>query len=141
MTMELKTYSIQELSIGQCECYNVKITEKAILEFCQLTGDFHPLHSDLKYARECGFKNIIAHGMLVTSYSSALIGMRLPGQNTIVIKEVFDYLHPVYPEDLILISGVVESIEMRFKTVNIGVTIKVKNQIVAKGMYLAKIRE
>ena len=39
------------------------ITEADIADFCRLTRDNHPLHTDAAYAREAGFPGIIAHGL------------------------------------------------------------------------------
>lgn len=49
------------------------ITESDIVNFAALTGDWHPLHTDVEYATRTPFKGRIAHGMLVLS-----IGLSLP---------------------------------------------------------------
>jgi len=49
------------------------ITEADIINFAGLTGDWHPLHTDVEYAAKTPFKERIAHGMLTLS-----IGMVLP---------------------------------------------------------------
>lgn len=40
-----------------------RITEADIADFCRLTCDHHPLHTDAEYARDAGFPGIIAHGL------------------------------------------------------------------------------
>lgn len=49
------------------------VTEADIVAFAGLTGDWHPLHTDVEYAAGTPFKGRIAHGMLTLS-----IGMALP---------------------------------------------------------------
>jgi len=49
------------------------VTEADIVNFAGLTGDWHPLHTDVEYAAKTPFKERIAHGMLTLS-----IGMVLP---------------------------------------------------------------
>jgi 3-hydroxybutyryl-CoA dehydratase len=49
------------------------ITEADIISFAGLTGDWHPLHTDVEYAAKTPFKERIAHGMLTLS-----VGMVLP---------------------------------------------------------------
>jgi 3-hydroxybutyryl-CoA dehydratase len=49
------------------------ITEVDIINFAGLTGDWHPLHTDVEYAAKTPFKERIAHGMLTLS-----VGMVLP---------------------------------------------------------------
>ena len=48
------------------------ITETDIVMFAALTGDWHPLHTDVVYASKTSFKERIAHGMLGLVIGSAL---------------------------------------------------------------------
>jgi acyl dehydratase len=48
------------------------ITEADIHAFAALTGDWHPLHTDVEYAAASPFGERIAHGMLVLAVGSAL---------------------------------------------------------------------
>ena len=48
------------------------ITETDIVNFASLTGDWHPLHTDVEYAKSTTFGERIAHGMLTLSFGSAL---------------------------------------------------------------------
>jgi acyl dehydratase len=48
------------------------ITETDIVMFAALTGDWHPLHTDVEYASKTNFKERIAHGMLGLVIGSAL---------------------------------------------------------------------
>jgi 3-hydroxybutyryl-CoA dehydratase len=48
------------------------ITETDIINFCGLSGDWHPLHTDVTYAEKTPFGERIAHGALVFAVGSAL---------------------------------------------------------------------
>ena len=96
---------------------------RAIEEFAELTSDFHPLHTDPDYARSCGFRDILAHGLLISSYSSALIGMRLPGENAIVASQSFTYRSPAFPNDRLDIIGTVSMVEKRFSLIDVEIEI------------------
>jgi acyl dehydratase len=48
------------------------ITEADVHAFAALTGDWHPLHTDVTFAAASPFGERIAHGMLVLSLGSAL---------------------------------------------------------------------
>jgi acyl dehydratase len=48
------------------------ITETDIVIFSALTGDWHPLHTNVEYARKTPFGERIAHGMLSLCVGSAL---------------------------------------------------------------------
>jgi 3-hydroxybutyryl-CoA dehydratase len=49
------------------------ITEADIVNFAGITGDWHPMHTDVEYAAKTPFRERIAHGMLTLS-----IGLVLP---------------------------------------------------------------
>jgi 3-hydroxybutyryl-CoA dehydratase len=51
------------------------ITEADIVAFSGLTGDHHPQHTDAVWAGAGPFGGIIAHGMLVLSYSLGLVAL------------------------------------------------------------------
>lgn len=39
------------------------VSAEAIAQFCDLTQDHHPLHTDAAYAKTRGFPGVIAHGL------------------------------------------------------------------------------
>jgi len=89
------------------------ITEADIVAFAGLTGDWHPLHTDVTYAGASSFGERIAHGMLVLSVGSAL-AFRL-GQ------------YEVLPKSFIAFYGMEE---VRFTApVHIGDTIHLEMEI------------
>jgi 3-hydroxybutyryl-CoA dehydratase len=49
------------------------ITETDIILFAGLTGDWHPIHTNVEYAKKTMFGERIAHGMLGLAVGSALI--------------------------------------------------------------------
>ena len=49
------------------------ITETDIVTFLAFSGDWHPLHTDVEYAKKGPFKERIAHGFLVLSVASGLL--------------------------------------------------------------------
>jgi acyl dehydratase len=88
------------------ECGDFAVLEKRISvdeieRFAQLSGDFNPLHLDATFAEQTQFAKPIAHGMLVGSYVSTLIGMRLPGPGALWIQQTFRWLHPIFAGDVV----------------------------------------
>lgn len=65
----LDDYEVGEIMISPSRT----ITEADIVNFAGLTGDWHPLHTDVEYAAQTPFKGRIAHGMLTLN-----IGLALP---------------------------------------------------------------
>ena len=75
MEQIIATYTMDELKEGLEAKIERLITKEDIQNFANLTNDFHPLHTSEAYSKANGFKDIIAHGLLLSSsLSSAIIG-------------------------------------------------------------------
>ena len=91
---------INKFSIGDKACIKQKITNKLIQEFSRISQDNNPIHIDSKYAESTIFKKI-AHGMLVASYISAVLGTKIPGPGAIYLSQSLSFLKPVFINDTI----------------------------------------
>ena len=83
------------------------ITEADLVNFAGLTGDFHPVHTDARWAEASEFGGRIAHGMLLLSYCVGLVPldptyvMALRGFDRVAFKR------PVRIGDTIRVEGTV----------------------------------
>ena len=84
-----------DIKIGDEASFAKTITESDIVNYAGLTGDFNPIHIDAEYARQSMFKERIAHGMLVSGLISAVLGMRLPGPNSLYLGQDLKFKAPV----------------------------------------------
>jgi acyl dehydratase/GNAT superfamily N-acetyltransferase len=66
-----------------------------VARFAEVTGDRNPIHVDLAAARESGFRERIAHGVLVLGEVSRILGTVDPGHGTIIANEATHYFGPV----------------------------------------------
>jgi acyl dehydratase len=66
-----------------------------VARFAEVTGDQNPIHVDLAAARESGFTERIAHGVLVLGEVSRILGTVDPGHGTIIANEATHYFGPV----------------------------------------------
>ena len=70
-----------ELNLGDKMTLHVKVTRKIILLYAMLSNDYNPIHVDLNYGKSLKmFGTNIAHGILVLSFASGVVGSRLVGQ-------------------------------------------------------------
>jgi len=104
--------SIKELKIGDNVSHKKIITEKDIEMFGEITGDYNPAHFDEDYASKTMFKKRIAHGMLIGSLFSKLLGMDLPGPGSIYISQTLRFRRPVYFGDEIKAEVVVTELNI-----------------------------
>lgn len=98
------------LSVGQSASFSKTITEHDVYSFAGITGDFNPVHINNVEAENSVFGKLIAHGMLVGSLISTVLGTLLPGQGTVYLEQDLKFLKPVYFGDTCTAS--VEIIEI-----------------------------
>ncbi len=91
--------------MGQKEKFNVIITESMIDTFARLSGDFNPLHMDKNYCKTTTLKKRVAHGMLVASLFSRLVGMHLPGKQALYFSQDLKFMNPCFINDELVIEG------------------------------------
>ena len=105
MINKFNELSYNEISIGKQESFIIKITESMVEKFSNLSGDLNPLHMDNQFAESSSFKKRIVHGMLLASFFSQLIGMKLPGKNALYFSQTLNFRSPCYIDDEIEVVG------------------------------------
>ena len=93
--------SIEELEVGQTDSFTKTITEADVVLFGGVSGDLNPAHFNEEYAKNSLFKKRIAHGALVASLFSTVLGTHLPGMGTIYLQQDSKFVKPVYLGDTI----------------------------------------
>ena len=94
-----------DIFIGQQESFSINITESMVEKFSNLSGDLNPLHMDNEFAELSSFNKRIVHGMLLASFFSQLIGMKLPGKNALYFSQTLNFRSPCYIDDEIKVIG------------------------------------
>lgn len=92
----MKSYTINDLKIGDFYEHKKTFNEQEVLTFADITTDHNPAHVDKEYAAKTMFKSQIVHGMFVGSLFSAIFGVYLPGLGSIYIKQSLKFTKPVY---------------------------------------------
>jgi len=103
MTSE-KTLYLEDLPVGRVLASAARtITAQDIAEYCALSGDHNPLHTDDEWVRaNTPFRERIAHGLLVLGASS---GTPCPEMDALLIvaylSESRNFRAPTYPGESI----------------------------------------
>ena len=126
MINTLNELSYDDISIGQRESFMIIITASMVEKFSNLSGDLNPLHMDNEFAESSSFKKRIVHGMLLASFFSQLIGMKLPGKNALYFSQTLNFRSPCYIDDQIEVVG--EVIEKSDSTQIITVSTTIFNK-------------
>jgi 3-hydroxybutyryl-CoA dehydratase len=121
-----KELMYEDIQIGDTAVFSKTITDYDIYQFAGLTGDFNPMHIDNEFAKGTFFKERIAHGLLTGSFISTVLGMKLPGPNSIYLSQNFKFVAPVKIGDTV--KATVEVAEKRDDKKIIKLITKVFNQ-------------
>jgi 3-hydroxybutyryl-CoA dehydratase len=105
MTENANEISFNDIFIGQKESFSKKITESMLDEFSKFSGDLNPLHMNDEYADSSIFGKRIVHGMLLSTFFSQLIGMKLPGKNSLYFSQSLNFRSPCYIDNEIQVIG------------------------------------
>lgn len=100
----METHSFDEIRPGDRRQSSVILRGGDIDAFAQMSGDVNPLHMDAVFARERGFPGRVAHGLLVSSFFSSLVGTMLPGRDCLLQSAKFDYKLPVFEGETVTFS-------------------------------------
>ncbi len=87
---------VQALHVGRSVSAELCIEDADMRAFAALSGDFNPLHTEDDFARAKGFQGRVVYGALLIAKISELIGMRLPGRNSVWASLSLEFLKPLY---------------------------------------------
>ncbi len=134
-------YSFDEIKIGLIHNFEVIIDEEIIKKFANISGDFNPLHMDDQYAKETKFGKRVAHGMLLASFFSRLVGMYLPGKNALYFSQNLNFIGPCFIGDKVTVQGVVIDKHEATKIIKLETSIKNKEgKLLVEGTSQVMIR-
>ncbi len=96
------TIYLEEIEVGQwVVSEGIEVTADAIASFCELSSDRNPLHTDDDHARAAGYRERIAHGLLVVSLTSGLASDADDWSLNAYLEETRRFRAPVYPGDTV----------------------------------------
>jgi 3-hydroxybutyryl-CoA dehydratase len=113
----MSVININDIKIGMTESYSQTITDSDIKAFAGISGDRNPIHVDEEYAQNSRYKKRIAHGMISSSFFSALFGTKLPGEGCVYVSQSLNFKRPVYMGDTVTATIIVKSIDIDKKRV------------------------
>ena len=103
-----------DIKVGDKASFSKTISEADIYNFAGISGDFNPVHIDEEFAKTGLFKTRIAHGFLVGSFISTVLGTKLPGPNTVYLSQEMQFKAPVKIGDTLTAEcEVLEKIDMK----------------------------
>jgi len=92
-----------EIKIGDVFEKEFIVTDDKVRTFAKISGDDNPLHVNDDFASKTRFGKRIAHGILITSFISKVIGRDFPGDGTIYVSQEVKFKRPVFINDKVTV--------------------------------------
>jgi len=125
--------TLAELTEGLQTTVDFSVTPQQMLQFAEISGDFNPLHTDDAFARAKGFDGAVVYGALMIAKVSQLIGMRLPGRNSVWASVSLDFRKPLYVGQAAQVEGIVTAVSASTGMVELKLTVHADGKVLAKG--------
>ncbi|MEK6975247.1 MAG: MaoC family dehydratase [Candidatus Thermoplasmatota archaeon] len=84
------------LSVAAVHEERFLVSADQVIRFADVTNDRNPIHLDAEFAKGTKFGRPIAHGALLISLVSGILGMRFPGRGTIIVAQTVRFRRPVH---------------------------------------------
>ena len=101
---QIECLTFEEITVGQGASLTHRLTAREIEIFAAVTGDVNPIIVDAQYAATGPFRGPIAQGMWTGAMFSTLLGAKLPGPGTVLVRENLDFLYPIRPDDSVTLT-------------------------------------
>ena len=88
------------------------VSKEVYKGFLDIFKDNNPMHTNVNYAKEHGFSEIVMHGNILNGFISHFMGMHLPIKNLVIVSQKIKFRNPVFMYDLIEIKSTVNDIHV-----------------------------
>ena len=126
---EVRGVALDEMEIGQSAEAVRTVSEEDLDMFAKVSGDYNPVHMDEEFARATPFRGRIAHGALVASFISGVLGNQLPGPGAIFLGLNMRFSRPVRIGDEVTTRVEVKSIDLKSRKAVMDCVCLVEGQV------------
>lgn len=132
-TPQAQILALSELAEGLQTTVDFHVTAQQMQQFAELSGDFNPVHTDDAFARSKGLEGAVVYGALLVAKVSQLIGMHLPGRDSVWASVSLDFRRPLYVGQAAQVEGVVTAVSESTGMVGLKLTVRAASKVLAKG--------
>ncbi len=132
-TPHVEVIALGDLAVGTQALVDFSVSPEQMRQFAELSGDFNPLHTDDEFARARGFEGAVVYGALLVAKVSQLIGMRLPGRDSVWASIALDFRKPLFVGQAAQVEGVVTEVSESTGLVALKLTVRAAGKVLAKG--------
>jgi acyl dehydratase len=116
--------TIEQLKVGDSYSEELQLDEEAIGRFVELTRDRAGIHVDRGFSAQRGFVNLVTHGFLLSVPFSRILGMELPGEDTVIGSIELNFHAPVYQGATVRYTATVRRILLPLRSVALDLKIE-----------------
>ena len=102
--------TVDDLSVGDSYTEEILFDEQTISRFIEFSRDIASFHTRREFSKQKGFQGLVVHGFLLSTNFSKILGMELPGENTVIGSVNLEFHEPVYVGDKVKYTVTVERI-------------------------------
>ena len=136
----MEAVKFSELKVGMKGNYTKKITQEDVDNFIKICNDVNPIHVNEEFAKNAKLPGKIAHGILVSSLISTVVGTKCPGPGSVWLDQSLKFLLPVKINDTITAtSEILVKIPERQQVIVRTTCVNQNNEVVIEGSGLHKI--
>ena len=136
----MEAVKFSELEVGMKGSFTKQITQEDVDKFISICSDVNPIHVNEEFAKNAKLPGKIAHGILVSSLISTVVGTKCPGPGSVWLDQSLKFLLPVKINDTITaISEILVKIPERQQVIVRTTCVNQNNEVVIEGSGLHKI--
>jgi len=125
--------SLEDLTEGTKASVEFSVDAQQMRQFAELSGDFNPLHTDEAFARGKGYDGPVVYGALLVAKVSQLIGMKLPGRDSVWGSLSLDFRRPLFVGQEAEAEGTITSVHRATGMVELALVVRSNGKVLAKG--------
>jgi acyl dehydratase len=122
-----------DIEIGAKAVIDFSVTDADMRHFAALSGDYNDLHVDDAFARAKGFPGRVVYGALLVAKVSRLIGMKLPGRDSVWSALNLTFNNPLFVGETATVEGVVSHLSEAARLISLQITIRTDTKKLAAG--------
>ena len=123
----------EDLAEGLQRAIEFTVSDEDMRAFAVLSGDHNPLHIDDAFAKQRGFESKVVYGALIVAKVSQLIGMKLPGRDSVWSTLTMQFHRPLHVGQVATLTGTVVFLSSATNMIEIKVDVRAMGKLLAKG--------
>ena len=133
-------YFIHDINIGQEIKKSIEITEKLHYDFCKLTGDDSPIHTNAEFAKKSNYKAPIGYAFLIPALLSRIYGKEFPGGSELCLTQNCEFRSVYFVGDTLFFNLKVIQKNISFKLITLDINVENQNKVkIFSGKSIMKI--